>query len=96
MRLPEYHYEQFPYVVARSKNHLCLVNVRSKQVWGLISEQKPNFDNEFSAVVPNGKIGSGGSISIIYSSTKQDAVTDTIKTMVMNNQFLSGIKHFAP
>ena len=28
MRLPEYHYEHFPYVVARSKSHLCLVNVR--------------------------------------------------------------------
>lgn len=85
MRLPEYHYDIFPYIIARSKTHLSLVNVRSRTVYSLIHEQKPNFDNEFSAVTPNGKLENGGSISIIFSSTKQDAVTDTIKTMVLNN-----------
>lgn len=85
MRLPEYHYEFFPFIIARSKNTLSLVNVRSRRVFNLISEQKPNFDNEFSAVTPNGKIEQGGSISVIFSSTKQDATTDTIKVMTLKN-----------
>jgi len=75
----------FPYVIVRTLNHLCLVNVRSRQVYCLIEDHKPNFDNEFSSVVANGKIAQGGTIQIIYSSTKQDSVTDTIKTLVLNN-----------
>jgi len=51
----------------------------------LIEDRKPNFDNEFSSVVANGKVAHGGTIQIIYSSTKQDSVTDTIKTLVLNN-----------
>lgn len=70
LRLPEYNYDTFPYIIVRSKHNISLVNVRSRIVYNLIHEQKPNFDNEFSAITPNGKIEEGGSVNIIFSSTK--------------------------
>ena len=85
MRLPEYDYLEFPYILVRSKHHVSIVNVRTCHIYNLVSDMKPNFDNEFSAVVPNGKIDEGGSITIIFSSSKQDAVTDTIRTMTLDN-----------
>ena len=85
MRLPEYDYQAFPYVLARSKHHISLVNVKTKHVYHLIDELKPNFDNEFTAVTPNGTIEEGGTFEIIYSSAKQDSGSDAIKVMTMKN-----------
>jgi len=70
LRFPEYHFENFPYIIARSKEHLSMINVRTRLVYKLISEQKPNFDNEFSAIVPSRSIEDGGQIYVIFSSTK--------------------------
>ena len=85
-RLPEYNYQDFPYVIARTKSSLVLINVRNRQSYTLLDEiWKPNFDNEFTAAVAVGKIDQGGSITVIYSSTKQDAVTDTIKILTLPN-----------
>jgi hypothetical protein len=50
LRFPEYSYEAFPFIIARAKSNLYLVNVRSRQTYDLLQEQKPNFDNEFSAI----------------------------------------------
>ena len=70
MRLPEYHHESFPYILARSKHGIQLVNLRTLHAYNLLHDFKPNFDNEFSAVTPNGKIDEGGSITIVFSSAK--------------------------
>ena len=67
---PEYSYESFPFIIARAKLNLYLVNVRSRQTYDLLQEQKPNFDNEFSAITSKGKMDSGGTVDIIFSSTK--------------------------
>jgi len=85
MRLPEYDYVEFPFVLVRSKYYLSIVNVRTLHCYKLVTDLKPNFDNEFSAVVPDGKIDDGGTITIIFSSSKQDAVSDSIRTMTLDN-----------
>ena len=95
MRMPEYDFNSFPYAILRTRAHILLVNVRSQHVYPLLADQKPNFDNEFCSVVASGKIEDGGTITIVFSSTKQDANTDTIKTLTLNNQFLLGLKHFS-
>jgi hypothetical protein len=38
MRIPEYDYDTFPYVIARTKNNLSLINVRTRSCYVLTSE----------------------------------------------------------
>ena len=85
LRLPEYNYSTFPYVIARSKQNLSLINVRKRTVYNLITDQNPNYDNEFSAITSLGRIDDGGSFILIFQSTKKDAVTDTIKIIELKN-----------
>ena len=66
LRLPEYNYHTFPYVIARSKQNVLLVNVRKRTVYNLLADQKPNYDNEFSAITAIGKIEEGGSFVLIF------------------------------
>lgn len=66
LRLPEYNYQTFPYVIARSQKNLSLINVRKRTVFNLLVDPKPNYDNEFSAITSLGKIEEGGSFLLIY------------------------------
>lgn len=60
LRMPEYNYQTFPYILSRSKHHISLINVKTKHVYHLLDDLKPNFDNEFTAVTPNGNVEEGG------------------------------------
>ena len=62
--MPGYDIGTFPFLIARARSCINLIDIKNEKIYSLIQDKKPDFDNEFLSLVPN----SDGSVSIVYST----------------------------
>ena len=49
--LPGYHCDAFPYCITRSQFSINLLDTKNREVYCLLLDKKPEFDNEFMSLL---------------------------------------------
>ena len=88
--LPGYDLRRFPFLATRTGHHLNFLDIRNRRTYQVLPDRKPSYDNEFMSVMCR----SGGRVVLVFSSTTAGDSADTIRTLKLSKQLLSGLKHF--
>ena len=90
--MPGYDIGTFPFLIARAKSCISLIDIKNENIYSLIQDKKPDFDNEFLSLVQN----SDRSVSIVYSTPLgQVESADMVKQLELSARFIQGLSHLA-
>ena len=89
--MPFYNFEKFPYLLTRTQFTINLIDLKKENIYPLLFDRKPDFDNEFMSLIED----SNGKIGIVYAVMTKDSKQDAIKSIILSKKFINGLYHFA-